>query len=50
MTGEPLDKTCMAAYFLLLGHLEHWAKTHPSHLAIFDSLMQMVQKRRGITL
>jgi len=32
MTGEPLDKTCMAAYFLSLGHLEHWAKTHPSIL------------------
>lgn len=43
-TGEPFDKTSMAAYFLSLGHLERWAETHPSHLAIFGSFMQMVQK------
>ena len=43
-TGAPLERTCMAAYFLSLGHLERWAKTHPSHLAIFDSFMKMVQK------
>jgi aldoxime dehydratase len=43
-TGGPIDKTCMAAYFLSLGHLERWAKRHSSHLAIFDSFMQMVQK------
>lgn len=43
-TGAPLDKTSMAAYFLSLGHLERWAKTHPCHLAIYDSFMKMVQK------
>ncbi len=43
-TGNPLDKTCMAAYFLSLGHLERWAKTHPAHLNIYNSFMQMVQK------
>ena len=43
-TGVPLDKTCMAAYFLSLDHLERWAKTHPTHLAIFQSFMKMVQK------
>jgi len=32
------------AWFLTLGHLEAWAKSHPTHLAIFRSFHEMVRK------
>lgn len=35
--GLPLKKTFGLGYFLTLGHLEKWASTHPTHLAIFSS-------------
>lgn len=47
LDGEALDKTCVTAFFLSLAHLERWAETHPEHLAIFGSFMQMVQKHEA---
>ena len=44
MEGKSQDKTFGQAYFLTMGHLEAWAKSHPTHLAIFGSFHQMVKK------
>lgn len=45
LEGEALDKTFGMAYFLTMGHLEKWAKSHPTHLAIFQSFhKKMAQK------
>jgi aldoxime dehydratase len=40
--GSPLKKTFGLGYFLTLGHLEKWASTHPTHLAIFARFLTMV--------
>ncbi|WP_407316102.1 phenylacetaldoxime dehydratase family protein [Pseudomonas sp. nanlin1] len=42
-TGTPLEKTFGLAYFQELAQLESWAKTHPTHVAIFGGFMQYVQ-------
>jgi len=42
-TGEPLEKTFGLAHFDELAHLEGWAKTHPTHLAIFGGFMRYVR-------
>ena len=42
--GEAEDKTFGMAYFLDLAHLEAWAKSHPTHLAIFNSFMALAQR------
>ncbi len=42
--GEPQSKTFGQAYFLTMGHLEAWSKSHPTHLAIFQGFHRMVQK------
>lgn len=34
-SGRPRKETCGTAFFSSLDRLEHWAKTHPSHLAIY---------------
>ena len=41
--GERQSKTFGMAYFLTMGHLEAWAKSHPSHLAIFGNFQKMAQ-------
>jgi len=33
--GRQRQETCGAGFFRSLGDLEHWAESHPSHLAIF---------------
>jgi aldoxime dehydratase len=38
-TGEDLRKASQFAYFLTLGHLEHAARTQPSHLALYNAFM-----------
>jgi hypothetical protein len=40
---EPGDKTCVAAYFLSLKHLEDWSKSHPTHLEIFRVFFKMLE-------
>jgi hypothetical protein len=42
--GAPLKKTFGLGYFLTLGHLEKWASTHPTHLAIFSRFLTMVRE------
>lgn len=41
--GEARTATFGLAYFVSLGHLEAWSKTHPSHLAIFRSFHELVR-------
>lgn len=42
-TGQALEKSFGLAYFDELGNLERWAKTHPTHLAIFGGFMRYVK-------
>ncbi|RMR02033.1 phenylacetaldoxime dehydratase family protein [Pseudomonas syringae group genomosp. 3] len=42
-TGEPVEKSFGLAWFDDLANLERWAKTHPTHVAIFGGFMQYVQ-------
>jgi len=44
LTGKAQTKTFGLAFFLTMEHLEAWAKSHPSHLAIFQSFHKMVTK------
>ncbi|MEU6697782.1 phenylacetaldoxime dehydratase family protein [Pseudonocardia sp. NPDC046786] len=38
-SGTDLRKASQFAYFLTLGHLEHAARTQPSHLALYNAFM-----------
>ena len=40
---RPLQKSFGMSYWRSLEHMERWAESHPTHLAIFRSFMQMVQ-------
>jgi aldoxime dehydratase len=42
--GSSAKKTFGLGYFLTLGHLEKWASTHPTHLAIFAKFLTMVRE------
>jgi hypothetical protein len=42
--GSRLKKSFGLGYFLTLGHLEKWASTHPTHLAIFAKFLTMVRE------
>ncbi len=44
LAGEPQAKTFGLAFFLTIGHLEAWARSHPSHLAIFQGFHKMVKR------
>jgi aldoxime dehydratase len=39
--GSLLPQTFGLGYFLTLAHLERWAECHPTHLAIFNSFVEM---------
>jgi aldoxime dehydratase len=41
--GHPVEKTFGLAHFDDLANLERWAKTHPTHLAIFGGFQKYVQ-------
>lgn len=41
--GVAVEKSFGLAWFDDLAHLERWAKTHPTHVAIFGGFMQYVQ-------
>lgn len=43
-TGNVTDKSFGLAYFQDLQHLEKWAKSHPTHVAIFGEFMKYVQR------
>jgi hypothetical protein len=42
--GLRLKKTFGLGYFLTLGHLEKWASTHPTYLAIFARFLTMARE------
>ena len=42
-TGTPEERTFATAHFISLAHLERWAESHPSHVAIFETFLQMVK-------
>lgn len=47
LDGEDLESTSFVGWFDELRSLEEWAKSHPTHLAIFDSFLAMVHKLEG---
>ena len=42
--GMPLKRSFGLGYFLTLGHLEQWAASHPTHLAIFARFIAMLRQ------
>lgn len=42
LDGEDLESTSFVGWFRDLKSLEDWSKTHPTHLAIFNSFLTMV--------
>ena len=47
LDGTDLESTSFVGWFDELRSLEEWAKSHPTHLAIFDSFLAMVGKLEG---
>ena len=47
LDGEDLESTSFVGWFDELRSLEEWAKSHPTHLAIFNSFLAMVGKLEG---
>jgi len=45
--GHPIPQSCGFAYFRTMADLEAWAKSHPTHLAIFGEFHKMVGKYEG---
>lgn len=43
--GQAEKKTFATACFLSLAHLEAWARSHPTHLAIFGAFHRLVKQR-----
>lgn len=39
--GSPSRRSFALAHFVSLGHLERWAASHPTHLAIFNEFLAM---------
>ena len=48
-SGEVSARSFGFGWFLTLGHLERWSKSHPTHLAIFNGFSAFA-KRRGPSL
>ncbi len=46
-SGKPMGRTCGLGFFDSLGSLEKWTHNHPTHIAIMDSFIGMVQKFEG---
>jgi len=46
-SARPLDKRFGLAWFRSLHDLERWSESHPTHLAIFNTFMEMVQELNG---
>lgn len=42
--GRPLEKSFGLSYWRSLEHLERWSESHPTHIAIFGTFMNMVQE------
>jgi aldoxime dehydratase len=41
--GKPVEKTFGQSLWRSLEHMERWAESHPTHVAIFGTFMRMVQ-------
>lgn len=44
--GNPLEKTCISAFFISLKHLENWTHNHETHKAVFAAFLEMLKKHR----
>jgi len=42
--GQKIDKSFGLSYWRSLANLEAWAKSHPTHVAIFGTFMRIVQE------
>lgn len=47
MQGQPIAKTFGMQMFLSIKHMIDWAKSHPTHLDIFNSFQTMAMERQG---
>ncbi len=47
LDGSHAHQSFGLAAFTSMAHLEAWAKTHPTHLKIFNSFLAMVQQRES---
>jgi len=47
LDGTHASQSFGLAAFTSMAHLEAWAKTHPTHLRIFNSFLAMVQRREA---
>ena len=45
LDGSRAGQSFGLAAFVSMAHLESWAKSHPTHLKIFNSFLEMVQRR-----
>ncbi len=43
-TGAPVDRSFGLAYFRTMKDLEDWAENHPTHLAIFNTFLEIAPK------
>jgi heme-degrading monooxygenase HmoA len=48
--GAPVQRAYGLGYFLTLGHLERWAESHPTHLAIFHRFLTMAKQHPDLKL
>jgi hypothetical protein len=48
--GLRVKRSAGVGYFLTPGHLERWAESHPTHLAIFRSFIGMAMKLKEIDI
>lgn len=46
LDGSPLERSFTSLIFVSLAHLERWAHTHPTHIAIFEAFMAMAAERK----
>lgn len=47
LDGEDLESTSFVGWFRDLASLEEWSRSHPTHLAIFESFLSMVGQLGG---
>jgi aldoxime dehydratase len=48
--GNPIKKSFGVSHWRSLEHLEHWAESHPTHLAIFVTFNRLAKKFKNLKL
>lgn len=48
--GNPVEKSFGVSHWRSLEHLEHWAESHPTHLAIFVTFNRLAKKFKNLKL